>query len=174
MICFAKPHKNQKALILEKSQNGAVLIVSLVMLTILTIIAIGTISDTNLQSNMARNNQISLNAFNLALSELKAQFQSSKDNGQIDGMNYQQKLSDIYQTETPHEILPADMLMASPDNKFTQTGSISFIREGICGGGNEIGNSALIYEVNSTSRLDNTGINSDQSFGICYPNPNSD
>jgi type II secretory pathway pseudopilin PulG len=172
MICFAKPHKYQSPPVQNEPQNGAVLIVSLVMLTILTIIAIGTITDTNLQSNMARNNQISLRAFNVALSELKAQFQSSKDNGQIDEMPYQQKLSDIYQTETPHDILQADMLIASPD--FTQTGTISFLREGVCGGGNEIGNSALIYEVNSTSRLDNTGINSDQSFGICYPNPNTD
>lgn len=158
----------------RKSQSGAVLIVSLVMLTILTIIAVGTITDTNLQANMARNSQISLRAFNVALSELKAQFQASRDNDQIEGMSYQQMLSDVYQRETDHQVLPADFQMASADNPFTQTVTISFIREGICGGGNEIGGSALIYEINATSMLDNTGINSDQSFGICYPNPNSD
>lgn len=158
----------------KKPQSGAVLIVSLVMLTILTIIAVGTITDTNLQANMARNSQISLRAFNVALSELKAQFQASRDNDLIDGASYQQTLSDVYQTETDFVVPLADLQMASADNPFTQTVTISFIREGICGGGNEIGGSALIYEINATSMLDNTGINSDQSFGICYPNPNSD
>lgn len=156
----------------QKSANGAVLIVSLVMLTILTIIAVGTMTDTNLQTNMARNSQISLRAFNVALSELKAQFQASRDNDQIEGMSYQQMLSDVYQRETDHQLLPADLQMSGADNPFTQTVTISFLREGICGGGNEIGGSALIYEINATSMLDNTGINSDQSFGICYPNPN--
>lgn len=156
----------------KKSEKGAVLIVSLVMLTILTIIAVGTMTDTNLQTNMARNSQISLRAFNVALSELKAQFQASRDNDQIEGMSYQQMLSNIYQTETDHQVLPADFQMSGADNPFRQTVTISFLREGICGGGNEIGGSALIYEINATSMLDNTGINSDQSFGICYPNPN--
>jgi len=106
------------------------------------------------------------------LSELKAQFQASRDNDLIDGASYQQTLSDVYQTETDFVVPLADLQMASADNPFTQTVTISFIREGICGGGNEIGGSALIYEINATSMLDNTGINSDQSFGICYPNPN--
>lgn len=157
----------------KKSEKGAVLIVSLVMLTILTIIALGTMTDTNLQANMARNSQISLRSFNVALSELKAQFQASRDNDQINGgQPYQQVLSDVYQRETDHELVPADFQMNGADNPFTQTVTISFLREGICGGGNEIGGSALIYEINATSMLDNTGINSDQSFGICYPNPN--
>jgi Tfp pilus assembly protein PilX len=157
----------------KKSANGAVLIVSLVMLTILTIIAVGTMTDTNLQTNMARNSQISLRAFNVSLSELKAQFQASRDNDLINnGQTYQQVLSDVYQRETDHQLLPADLEMSGADNPFAQTVTISFLREGICGGGNEIGGSALIYEINATSMLDNTGINSDQSFGICYPNPN--
>lgn len=157
----------------KKSANGAVLIVSLVMLTILTIIAVGTMTDTNLQTNMARNSQISLRAFNVALSELKAQFQASRDNDLINnGQSYQQVLSDVYQREQDHVLIPADLQMSGADNPFAQTVTISFLREGICGGGNEIGGSALIYEINATSMLDNTGINSDQSFGICYPNPN--
>ena len=157
----------------KRPEKGAVLIVSLVMLTILTIIAVGTMTDTNLQTNMARNSQISLRAFNVALSELKAQFQASRDNDLINnGQSYQQILSDVYQREQDHVLIPADLQMSGADNPFAQTVTISFLREGICGGGNEIGGSALIYEINATSMLDNTGINSDQSLGICYPNPN--
>jgi hypothetical protein len=175
MKCFFPARRNRSSLTQNatgNAQRGAVLIVSLVMLTILTIIAVGTITDTNMQSNMARNSQISLRAFNVALSELKAQFQASRDNEQINDVAYQQLLSNIYQTNTDHVVEPADLQMNTADNPFTQGVTISFIREGVCGGGNEIGGSALIFEINSTSSLDNTGINSDQSFGVCYPNPN--
>ena len=145
------------------------------MLTILTIIALGTITDTNLQANMARNSQISLRVFNIAMSELKAQFRASENNDQIDGKTYLQTLSDIYQTASIKQI-PQDDLLMTDNNPFTQDVVISFIREGNCGGGNEIGNTGLIFEMNSTSSLDNAGvkgINSDQLFGLCYPNPDS-
>ncbi|MBL4632209.1 MAG: hypothetical protein COB62_07485 [Piscirickettsiaceae bacterium] len=174
---FEKSHIKIPAIALQQpkqAQRGTVLIVSLVMLTIMTIISLGTLTDTNLQSNMARNSQISLQVFNVTLSELKAQFQASEDNDQISGVSYQQKLSDVYQTDTDFIVDSADLLMVSANNPFTQTVTISFIREGQCGGGNEIGGSALIFEINGTSSLndDGTGINSDQSFGVCYPNPN--
>jgi type II secretory pathway pseudopilin PulG len=159
----------------KNSQQGAVLVVSLVMLTILTIIALGTMTDTNLQSNMARNSQISLRVFNLSLSELKAQFQASQDNDQMNGKDYLQNLSDVYQTQSTLPIPQADLLMTSVNNPFEQNVDIRFVREGICGGGNEIGATGLIFEMDSYSELNNgtgTGINSDQSFGLCYPNPN--
>ena len=159
----------------EKSQQGAVLVVSLVMLTILTIIALGTMTDTNLQTNMARNSQISLRVFNLSLSELKAQFQASQNNSLMNGELYLQTLSDVYQNQGTFTIPQNDLLMTSADNPFQQNVDIRFVREGTCGGGNEIGATGLIFEMDSYSELDNgpgTGINSDQSFGLCYPNPN--
>ena len=152
-------------------QSGAVLIVSLVMLTILTIIAVGTATDIGFQSNMARNNQISLHAFNVALSELRGQYQASKDNHQINGIPYQQLLANIRQSTNSYPVEDADILMASEDNDFVQTVAISFVREGVCGGGNQVGNTALIFEMNSTSSLENTGISSNQTLGICYPKP---
>lgn len=159
----------------RKSQRGAVLIISLVMLTILTIIAVGTMTDTNLQTNMARNSQISLRAFNLTLSELKAQFNASQANSQMNGAPYLDTLANVYQTQNPFTIPQADLLMTAADNPFTQDAVIRFVREGSCGGGNEIGATGLIFEVDSTSELvtgNGSGINSDQSFGLCYPNPN--
>lgn len=158
-----------------KSQQGAVLIVSLVMLTILTIVAVGTMTDTNLQTNMARNSQISLRAFNLTLSELKAQFKASQDNSEMNGAPYLETLSKVYQSRDPFPLLPADLLMTSADNPFEQDIVIRFVREGVCGGGNEIGATGLIFEMDSTSELNTgngSGISSDQSFGLCYPNPN--
>lgn len=177
MNCFEEPHHTTHVRVYErgiKAQSGAVLIVCLVMLTILTIIALGTITDTNLQTNMARNNQISLRVFNLSMSELKAQFRASENNDQMDGKPYLQTLSNVYQTDSTKQIPQDDLLMASAGNPLKQDVIISFVREGNCGGGNEIGNTALIFEMNSTASLhaDGSGINSDQSFGLCYPNPN--
>ena len=162
-------------LIQRKRERGAVLVISLVMLTILTVIALGTMTDTNLQSNMARNSQISLRAFNLSLSELKAQFNASKDNNEMNGAPYLDTLADIHQTQDPFTIPQNDLVMAGANNPFQQIAVIRFVREGHCGGGNEIGGSGLIFEMDSTSefRIGNgSGINSDQSFGLCYPNPN--
>lgn len=156
-----------------EKQQGAVLIVSLVMLTILTTIALGTMTDTSLQSNMARNSQISLRVFNLSMSELKAQVNSVQNNSQINGKPYRQTLADIRQTQNALTVPQADLLMTSVNNPFDQDVVIRFMREGLCGGGNEIGVSGLIFEMDSHSELNNgtgTGINSDQSFGLCYPN----
>ena len=152
-------------------QSGAVLIVSLVMLTILTIIAVGTATDIGLQSNMARNSQISMNAFNTTLSELRAQFQASKANDNISDTSYQQLLSDVYQTEPTHTAATDELLMPSANNPFTQTFEITFIGYGHCGGGNEVGSTGLIYEFEGTAELDSTGIKSEQVMGVCYPNP---
>ena len=158
----------------QTAQTGAVLIVSLVMLTILTVIILGTMTDTNLQTNMAKNSQISLRAFNVTLSELNAQFQSSKNNSVMNNAPYLETLASIRQTEQPFTIPQADLLMTSTDNPFSQDIVIRFLRVDSCGGGNEIENSGLIFEMDSTSKLSGTGINSNQSFGLCYPNPNSD
>lgn len=156
------------------SQDGAVLIISLVMLTILTIIALGTATDIGLQSNMARNSQISLRAFNVSLSELQAQAQSSVNNEALtDGKRYLQVLSDVFQQNGEKNLVTADLKMPSGDNPFTQEFVVSFVREGVCGGGNQIGNTGLIFEMESSSKLDNTGINSNQTFGVCFPNPNA-
>lgn len=177
-------HGSQSSGPQSSTQQGAVLIVCLVMLTILTIIAVGTISDTNLQANMARNSQLSLRVFNTTLSEIKGQFNASEQNHKIDGadtdpdaIRYQKILSNVYQTETDY-ILKSSELTVGTDNPFEQKAKISFIREGPCGGGNKIGASGLIFELSALTYLPNTGsaetgIRSDQTFGVCYPNPNN-
>lgn len=154
-----------------KNQRGAVLIISLVMLTILTIIAMGTMTDTNLQTNMAKNNQISLSAFNSALSELRAQHESSANQGVIDGINYVKKLGYIKQTGTTFPIAQGDLLTTSANNPFSQEASISFIGNGNCGG-EMVDVPGFIFEINSASELvtgKGSGISSNQTFGICHP-----
>ncbi len=161
---------------LAQGQRGAVLVITLVMLAILTIIAVGTATDIGFQMNMSRNNQFSLQVFNTTMSELKAQYNASRDNTSViengQTIAYHQFLSNVYQSKTLETLDAANLLMAN-DN-YQQEVSVEFMRAGICGGGDEIGQTSLIFEIHSTSSLASTGINSNQTFGICYPNPAAD
>lgn len=54
-------------------QRGAVLIVVLVVMTALSLLAMSSMSDTNIQLAMVKNDQFYLNAHRVALSEINAQ-----------------------------------------------------------------------------------------------------
>ena len=57
-------------------QEGATLIVSLILLLVLTIVGISTIESVNLQSLMARNSQFQVESYQVALSEIEAQLEA--------------------------------------------------------------------------------------------------
>ena len=176
------PHQTLK-LPNRQTQSGAVLIVSLVILTVLTIIAVGTATDIGLQSNMVRNNQISLQAYNLSLSELRSQYQAvNTPNYRLsDGSKYLAFLAQARETSEALTLAPEDLIMPDNAGAFTQSASVSFVGdtnncadgEAFAPDGGSGSGSQLIFEINSVSRLENTGINSNQSFGLCYPNPES-
>lgn len=148
----------------DRKQGGAVLIVCLVMLTILTIIGIGTTTDISFQSNMVRNSQLRLNAFNTALSELNGQYRKMVDENSEDILT--EALS------TGQATIPAaDLTQTSADNPFAQTASVVYLEEGlgqITGTtiGSATSNSAYYFELNSIVELDNTGVGSSQTSGI--------
>ncbi|WP_297185945.1 PilX N-terminal domain-containing pilus assembly protein [uncultured Porticoccus sp.] len=148
----------------DRKQGGAVLIVCLVMLTILTIIGIGTTTDISFQSNMVRNSQLRLNAFNTALSELNGQYRKMVDENSEDILT--EALS------TGQATIPAaDLTQTSADNPFDQTASVVYLEEGlgqITGTtiGSATSNSAYYFELNSIVELDNTGVGSSQTSGI--------
>jgi len=151
----------------DRKQGGAVLIVCLVMLTILTIIGIGTTTDISFQSNMVRNSQLRLNAFNTALSELNGQFYKleSADAGAEDLLN------EAEQNEGT-QIPIVDLTQTSADNPFSQ--SVTIVSLGEVPGqasGNRIisgasGGPTFKFEIHSITGLDNTGVGSNQTSGI--------
>lgn len=160
----------------NSTNRGAVLIVSLVMLTIITVIAIGTTSDIGLQANMTKNSQISLRAFNSSLGQLNTLYNELEKDG-----SYQNTLSDLLLTNTPI----TDNIPATYSKPFVVDTSISQVSsdaDDSVGGanihGNSLGNSmsAAIYtfEINSVSSLPNiTGLSSDQTFKVIYTKPPS-
>lgn len=154
-----------------KSQQGAVLIVCLVMLTILTTVALGTVTDISLQSNMAKNSQISLNAFNRSLRQLNAEYERMEDtkdyswlSGMIDG-NPVKTLTPAEQvTETTASSFETVFTMEYQDGRSMNIGG-NKVRSGADGG------NAFAFEFDSVSTLPNAAITSDQSMGIVYVRP---
>lgn len=149
-------------------QQGAVLIVCLVLLTILTIIGINTSTDIGLQANMARNSQLKQAAFNLALSELEAQrdlIRKEWDDTAESAILLTAKNS----PGNPITIAQADLEMNGTSD-FEQDYNYLFdgntcLRIGESGrNGNIYGD---LYLLNSTASLDNTGTQSSQTMGLC-------
>ncbi|MFT6491931.1 MAG: Tfp pilus assembly protein PilX [Porticoccus sp.] len=147
----------------DRKQDGAVLIVCLVMLTILTIIGIGTTTDISFQSNMVRNSQLRLNAFNTALSELNGQYRKMVDENREDILNEAQLLG-------PVTIPAGDLTQTSANNPFSQEATVVYLAP--CESGQATGSmiggaiQELCFELNSIVELDNTGVGSSQTIGI--------
>lgn len=147
-----------------RKQDGAVLIVCLVMLTILTIIGIGTTTDISFQSNMVRNSQLRLNAFNTALSELNGQYRKMVDENSEDLLTDALNLGEA--------TIPAgDLTQTSVNNPFSQEATVVYLEQGlgqVTGStiGSATANSAYYFELNSIVELDNTGVGSSQTSGI--------
>ena len=160
----------------SSTNRGEVLIVSLVMLTIITIIAIGTTSDVGLQANMTKNSQISLRAFNASLGQLNTTYNNLIENG-----SYQNTLSSLLLSNIPisSNVTPTS---SNPFNILTSIFQIESDMDDSVGGanvhGNSVGNSyseaTYNFEINSTSSLPNiTGLGSDQTFKVTYTKPPS-
>lgn len=155
-------------------QQGAVLIVSLVMLTILTVIAVGTTTDVGLQANMAKNSQLSIRAFNASLSQLNTRFNTLTINN-----IYEDVLGEIYRNQDPViENTPATannpfdltftMASITPDGSKSLGGSnVHGVTIGGSGGGGSQ-QASLWFEFHSVSDLPNSGLGSNQTYGVYY------
>lgn len=144
-------------------QKGATLLVSLVLLLLLTIIGISSIEDVSLQSNMVRNSQFKMQAFNVALSESSAQYEGLTD----------LFLQPLMETKSSYAFSQEELAMASADNPFVQSAAINFV--GNAGGfvargpagANGMGIFDTYYfEINSQASLTNTGTQSNQIQGF--------
>ena len=159
-----------------KTQRGAVLIVSLVMLTILTIIAVATTTDIGLQSNMARNSQIRINVFNLAHSGLRSQFVLFRDDPLL-----LDELAELARScvqtafETPEvenddgtksnfSVTYGGCPEENENNRLTQTDGMAVFGAAA---------KPLLFPFTFDVELPNTGISSSQTFLVEAPNPDA-
>ena len=162
-------------------QSGATLLVSLIMLLILTIIGVSSIEDMSLQSNMTRNSQFKMQAFNTSLSESEAQIPLLFN--QIAILQSAMNASDSTQ-----RIADADLVMVTADksiNPFDQTVDVihiptevasgddtNFTQATAVSGGYSMGSiTKENFELNSISTLPSSGSKSDQLQGLRYTAP---
>lgn len=162
-------HRCQSFLRHSNHQRGAVLIVCLVLLTILTLIGISTATDIGLQSNMVRNSQLKQTAFNLALSELEAQRDLIRREWDTTG----ESRTLLMAKNSPTSPISKDQedLEMYGTSEFKQDYSYVFpgdaclrIGESSREGGRFYGD---LYLLNSSASLPNTGTRSSQTLGLC-------
>ena len=164
----------------QKRQRGAVLIVCLIMLTILTIIAVGTVDDIGFQSQMTRNTQIQMDTFNVAMSELNGQYDEIRQDETL----LQQAL--VADNDYSITLTNDQLTQASTENPYTQTVSVEFLDPDTTDNasieaqmhGDEIGSSetptAYNFEVHSRAELTDTSIGSNQTMGVSRVKPATD
>ena len=151
-----------------RNQGGATLVVCLVILTILTFLGVNSMTDSGLQSAMVRNNQLSLMAYNTALSEINAQVDNMNLNAQTDVL-----LDALTDADGLREFEFEEILLSTIDHPFTQGLTIEYLYEGASWTGNEVGTfRELFFEIESDAALEGTSTRSDQVQGISYIAPN--
>lgn len=153
------------------SQKGSALLISLVILTVLTLIAISSMQNATLEEQMTGNSQQQIELYNASLSELDAQFQTI-DTDVTRGV-----------TTTLTDALTNDISLASSvttqhmaNNAITKTTSITYLSDG--SGGVRSGYSfnstkTLPYEITTRSVAAGSGASSNQTIGVAYAAPGS-
>lgn len=165
-----KLNRNTKPI---KNSRGAILLVSLLLLLVMTLIGIGAIDNSLLQGNMARNSFESRSLYQRALSEIEAQYQkmqalpylekaeemTSVIGGDISGMNIVDSQTQTY----------------DPSDSITQNAELKHLGNGPPPSGFSvelyIGKN---YEIDSTAEIAGTGSLSSQTQGLTYPAPRGD
>ena len=157
---------NTTAKAIRGTQQGATLVVCLIVLTILTFLGVNAMTDSGLQSAMVRNNQLSLMAYNTALSEINAQIN-------VMNTNTDTLLEAFRDSEGLREFEFDEILLSSLDNPFTQNLNLQYLYDGASWSGSEVGTfRELFFEIESGAQLEGTSTNSNQVQGISYIAPN--
>ena len=157
---------NATAKAIRGTQEGATLVVCLVILTILTFLGVNAMTDSGLQSAMVRNNQLSLMAYNTALSEINAQVN-------VMNTNTDALLDALTDSDGIREFEFNEILLSTLDHPFSQNLNLQYLYEGASWSGNEVGTfRELFFEIESDATLEGTSTRSDQVQGISYIAPN--
>lgn len=140
------------------------------MLLLLTIIGVGSVEDMTLQSNMTRNSQFKMQAYNTAYSEATGQYRQLSNDITI--------LSEAQNSANAITFDTSKLFMPSASNPFDQTLLLLF--QGSRGSPVAENEAEMMefgeyedmgFEFNSIARLPNTGTQSDQLQGISYTAP---
>ena len=154
-----------------KHSQGAVLIVSLILLLVMTLVGIAAIDSSTLQSQMARNSLFAQSLYQKSRSEIEAQLYNIQDLAylkvlmtstySLGGKTY----IGIYLKDTQVETY-------DPDDAYSQSAQLIFKGNGTPPSGYSLGlYVGKNYEFNAVSEVTGTGSISDQTQGMSYPAP---
>lgn len=158
-----------------QSQRGAAMIVALIVVTVISLVAMSGMQDSNTQTNMVRNEQLHANAYQVAMSEI---------NAQLDGVNLNDsdEIDNLIVTLISQEVGTfAAQPMLGPDGgsgAFNQTltqASLCDIDSCTAPPGYSLGGGTRVLkaEINSVANLSNLTSRSDQTQGFWYLLPSA-
>lgn len=148
-------------------QRGVVLVVSLIILTILTIIAVNTATDLGLQANMARNSQLGQNVFNVAYSEINAQFENVSGNQDLLAQAIDNNPAPLPLTLAQMEMDDTAPAGYTPTFKIDYQEGSTYLPDGYTADSY----TGHLFNFDSGVSVDNTGTASDQTQGVSYAGP---
>lgn len=164
---------NRKTSSYRKSQ-GAVLIVSLILLMVMTLIGVSAIDTSTLQSQMTRNSLYARNLYQKSLSEIEAQYNKMKGSQYLTNVLTASPLPN--KDDNPGlEIADSAVETYDATDPYSQSVVVSFSGNGPPPSGYSLG--LFIgknFEIDSTSSVTGTGSESDQTQGLNYPAPATD
>lgn len=160
---------------LHSRQQGATLLVALILLLVMTLIGVGAGDTATMQLQMSRNSQFEQEAYQLALSELGSQYTSYGKN--LDplttALNARAGVDDV--TENGVEPLTgAELIMADEATAIgaEQTGTLVYSGEGAPPSGFSLGSfTGKRFDINTDAQIENSSIGSSQTLGINFAAP---
>ncbi len=157
----------------SQNQKGAVLIVSLVLLLVMTLIGVASIDSSQLQSQMARNSLFSQNLHQASLNEIQAQREALKGTDYLEEVTTSQV--DILTAGHPGitkdskgiVLTDSSSITHDPDDNYTQSGAVAFIGNTAPPSGYSLGlYIGKSYEVYAATVVAGTSSESDQTQGL--------
>jgi hypothetical protein len=161
------------------SQQGAVLLVSLILLLAMTLIGVAAIDTSTLQSQMSRNSLEAITRYQIALNEIQGQYYD---------MFSWEKREDIIKSNVDAAANPAggityagptigvadaDMITHNGSDPYDLAGNLVFTGEstGAVHGYSINQHRILSYEVNIIATLNGTSSDSNQTQGVSHTAP---
>jgi type IV pilus assembly protein PilX len=156
---------------IKNKQQGAALLVSLILLLIMTLVGISAIDSVTMQSQMARNAKFSQDCYQLALSEIEA---NSRKTSATNPEGFSERIQQVTIEDTIIPFLDAEYKMQDLANDLSMNLTANAIYKGEgtrWDGSGEV--TGLKFEINSNCIVAGGG-GSNQTQGINVPSPKSE
>jgi len=163
---------------LPSQQQGATLLVAMILLLVMTLIGIGAGDTATMQLQMSRNSQFEQEAYQIALSEIDSQYKSYTDDLSVlttalNNYAASDNTDDITQ-DGVEPLTGAELLMAAEAAAAgaVQTAELAYVGDGAPPTGFTLGSFVgKRFDLNSEATIANSSIGSSQTLGMNFAAP---